>query len=107
MAAFDDGTTAVLNSTALLGRNPSANEGETVEQLIDFADLGRSVSKTHLHLLVEGTGVWVTDRGSTNGSAITSPDGVETKLAAGEPMLASSGSQVSFGDRHFIVSRPV
>lgn len=107
LAAFDDGTTAVLNSTALLGRNPSANEGETVEQLIDFADLGRSVSKTHLHLLVEGTGVWVTDRGSTNGSAITSPDGVETKLAAGEPMLASSGSQVSFGDRHFIVSRPV
>lgn len=101
---FDDGAAVRVTGTALLGRNPAAAIGETVNQLIDFADMGRSVSKTHLHLQSDGsTGLWITDRGSTNGSSIVAPDGWHEALAPHSPVLAPSGSTVYFGDRHFTV----
>ena len=101
---FDDGAAVRVTGTALLGRNPAAAIGETVNQLIDFADMGRSVSKTHLHLQSDGsTGLWITDRGSTNGSSIVAPDGRHEALAPHSPVLAPSGSTVYFGDRHFTV----
>lgn len=101
---FDDGAAVRVTGTALLGRNPAPAIGEKVNQLIDFADMGRSVSKTHLHLQADGsTGLWITDRGSTNGSSIVAPDGRHEALAAHSPVLAPSGSTVYFGDRHFTV----
>ncbi|MER1995519.1 MAG: RDD family protein [Arthrobacter sp.] len=101
---FDDGAAVRVTGTALLGRNPAPAIGEKVNHLIDFADMGRSVSKTHLHLQSEGsTGLWITDRGSTNGSSIVAPDGRHEALAAHSPVLAPSGSTVYFGDRHFTV----
>ncbi|GAA1922213.1 hypothetical protein GCM10009688_29050 [Arthrobacter gandavensis] len=101
---FDDGAAVRVTGTALLGRNPAPAIGEKVSQLIDFADMGRSVSKTHLHLQSDGsTGLWITDRGSTNGSSIVAPDGRHEALAAHSPVLAPSGSTVYFGDRHFTV----
>ncbi|MER2133529.1 MAG: RDD family protein [Arthrobacter sp.] len=101
---FDDGAAVRVTGTALLGRNPAPAIGEKVNQLIDFADMGRSVSKTHLHLQSGGSsGLWVTDRGSTNGSSILAPDGRHEALAAHSPVLAPSGSTVYFGDRHFTV----
>lgn len=105
LAAFDDGSRVQITGSALLGRNPAAAPGEDVAQLIDYADMGRSVSKTHLHLQADPSGLWVTDRNSTNGSAITTPDGVRTALAADSPALAVNGSTVHFGDRHFLVGR--
>jgi hypothetical protein len=77
-----------------------------IDQLIDFLDQGPSVSKTHLHVRVEGHGLWVSDRNSTNGSAITAPDGQRTRLRAGETLLAQPGPTVHFGDRSFLVVRP-
>ena len=101
---FDDGAAVRVTGTALLGRNPAPAIGEKVNQLIDFADMGRSVSKTHLHLQSDGSaGLWVTDRDSTNGSSIVAPDGRHEALAAHSPVLAPSGSTVYFGDRHFTV----
>ncbi|MGW9402396.1 RDD family protein [Arthrobacter sp. NPDC055585] len=101
---FDDGAAVRITGTALLGRNPAPAIGEKVNQLIDFADMGRSVSKTHLHLQADGsTGLWITDRDSTNGSSIVAPDGRHEALAAHSPVLAPSGSTVYFGDRHFTV----
>jgi hypothetical protein len=95
-----------LRSHALIGRNPAGQNGEMIDQLIDFSDQGRSVSKTHLHVRVEGQGLWVSDRNSTNGSAITAPDGQRTPVRAGETLLAQPGSTVHFGDRSFLVVRP-
>ena len=100
---FDDGAVVRVPGSALLGRNPSRLDGETVDQLIDFADLSRSVSKTHLHLRVDGGGVWVTDRNSTNGSAASTPDGLDEDLTPEQPVLVPVGSTVHFGDRHFII----
>ena len=101
---FDDGSTVVVTGTALLGRNPAAKPEENADQLLDFADMGRSVSKTHLHLQADPNGVWVTDRNSTNGSAVLTAQGLRENLEPMRPVLAPSGSTVFFGDRSFTVS---
>ncbi|MBD8043027.1 RDD family protein [Arthrobacter sp. Sa2BUA2] len=105
LLTFDDGATVRVAGTALLGRNPAAAIGESADQLIDFADMGRSVSKTHLHLQADGvSGLWVTDRNSTNGSSVVAPDGRHVALEAHSPVLAPTGSTVYFGDRHFTIA---
>ncbi|MGF6832572.1 putative RDD family membrane protein YckC [Paenarthrobacter sp. TE4293] len=98
---IDDGQDVQLGGSVLLGRNPAPQAGEAVEQLLPVADPGRSISKTHLHLRVDGDGVWVTDRNSTNGSAVTTPDGLQTRLQPGQAVLVRPGSTVHFGDRSF------
>ncbi|MEV7648923.1 RDD family protein [Arthrobacter sp. NPDC089319] len=100
---FDDGRDVVLETTALIGRNPAAAAGEDIDQLIDFADMGRSVSKTHVLLRADGATVWVTDRNSTNGTAVTGADGIRRQLAPGEPVAAAPGATVEFGDRSFTI----
>lgn len=100
---FDDGRDVVLETTALIGRNPAAAAGEDIDQLIDFADMGRSVSKTHMLLCVDGATVWVTDRNSTNGSAVTGADGIRRPLVPGIPVAAAPGATVEFGDRSFTI----
>jgi uncharacterized RDD family membrane protein YckC len=100
---FDDGRDVRLETTALIGRNPAAAAGEDIDQLIDFADMGRSVSKTHVLLRVDGGTVWVTDRNSTNGTAVTGTDGIRRQLAPGEPVAAAPGATVEFGDRSFTI----
>lgn len=102
---LDDGRDIELDRTVLVGRNPSGHPGEDSVQLIPVADPGRSISKTHLHLLAGNGGVWVTDRNSTNGSAVTTPDGIRTALAAGEPTHVRPGSTVHFGDRSFYLGQ--
>ncbi len=97
----DDGQDIQLGGSVLLGRNPAPQAGESVEQLLPVTDPGRSISKTHLHLRVDGDGVWVTDRHSTNGSAVTTPDGLQTRLNPGEASFVRPGSTVHFGDRSF------
>ncbi|ABM09951.1 RDD family protein [Paenarthrobacter aurescens] len=98
---IDDGQDIQLGGSVLLGRNPAPQPGESVEQLLPVSDPGRSISKTHLHLRVDGDGVWVTDRNSTNGSAVTTPDGIQTRLHPGEASFVRPGSTVHFGDRSF------
>lgn len=98
---LDDGRDFQLDHTVLIGRNPGGLPGEHVAQLLAVADPGRSISKTHLHLREDNGGVWVTDRNSTNGSAVTTPDGIRTALRAGEPAYVRPGSTVHFGDRTF------
>jgi uncharacterized RDD family membrane protein YckC len=102
---LDDGRDIELDRTALIGRNPAGHPGEDSVQLIPVADPGRSISKTHLHLLAGNGGVWVTDRNSTNGSAVTTPDAIRTALAAGEPTHVRPGSTVHFGDRSFYLGQ--
>lgn len=102
---IDDGKDIQLDGSALLGRNPEGQAGELIGQLVPVADPGRSISKTHLHLKPENDGVWVTDRNSTNGSALTTPDGVQTRLHPGQPVFVRPGSTVHFGDRTFYVGQ--
>ncbi len=102
---LDDGREIELDRTVLVGRNPAGHPGEGPVQLIPVADPGRSISKTHLHLHAGNGGVWVTDRNSTNGSAVSTPDGTHAVLAAGVPTHVRPGSTVHFGDRSFYLGQ--
>ena len=102
---IDDGREIELDRASLIGRNPAGHPGEDAVQLIPVADPGRSISKTHLHLQAGDGGIWVTDRNSTNGSAVTTPDGIRTALAPGEPTHVRPGSTVHFGDRSFYLGQ--
>jgi uncharacterized RDD family membrane protein YckC len=102
---LDDGRDFQLDRSVLVGRNPVGQAGEQQAQLLAVDDPGRSISKTHLHLLTDGAGVWVTDRNSTNGSAMTTPDGHRTPLQPGVPAFVTPGSSVHFGDRTFYLGQ--
>ncbi|WP_448629164.1 FHA domain-containing protein [Cellulomonas soli] len=90
-----DGRRVTVTRSALVGRNPHA-EGDA--QLIRVVDPGRSVSKTHLQIGVEPGGVWVCDRGSTNGTIVTLPDGAQVICGTDQQVRLREGSTVAFGD---------
>jgi len=100
---FDDGVVLAVTGTGLLGRSPAAQPGEVVEHLYSIDDPERQLSKTHLAFGLDGTGVWVADRGSSNGTYITNASGATFAL---EPMKRTSvepGSVVEIGARTFTI----
>ena len=90
----------------LLGRNPQPRAGEEDAQLIKVADETRTVSKSHLALGVDGNGMYVMDRGSTNGSTVTTQDGESQPCPPGDLVAVHPGAVVSFGDHWLEVRRP-
>ncbi|GEK19535.1 hypothetical protein CXY01_00550 [Cellulomonas xylanilytica] len=90
-----DGRRVTIARTALVGRNP-ASDAEV--QLVRVVDPARSVSKTHLQIGVEPGGVWVADRGSTNGTVVTLPDGAQVVCRVDQQVRLRVGSTVTFGD---------
>jgi len=95
--ALDDGRVLTVERLALVGRNPSP--GPDV-QVVRVVDPSRSVSKTHLQLAVDGAGgSWVVDRGSTNGTVVTLPDGGQVVCRVDHPVRLREGAVVVFGDR--------
>lgn len=100
-----DGEEVHLTGFALLGRNPARRDDEPMpERVITVPDERRSVSKTHLAAGVDRAGVWVRDRGSTNGTVVTLPDGAQVICAPGQQVRVPQGATVSFGDFWFTVS---
>lgn len=98
-AVLDDGSEVDLSAPVLLGRDPSTSVEEGDAQLVAVADPERTVSKTHLKVELLGGVVLVTDRGSTNGSALVAADGSESELEAGSPTEVPAGVAVRFGTR--------
>lgn len=94
--ALDDGRTLTVERVALLGRNPTPAPGV---QVVRVTDPGRSVSKTHLELGADASGAWVTDRGSTNGTVVTLPDGAQVVCRVDHPVRLRPGAVVVLGDR--------
>ena len=90
-----DGRRVLIARTALVGRNPASDADV---QLVRVVDPARSVSKTHLQIGVEPGGVWVADRGSTNGTVVTLPDGAQVVCRVDQQVRLRVGSTVSFGD---------
>jgi uncharacterized RDD family membrane protein YckC len=102
---LDDGREIVLSGTVLIGRNPVARGGEDVSDLISVGADGRMVSKTHLAVGVDQRGVYVVDRGSTNGTAIATSGGIFEPCAAGDRVRVRDGQVISFGDHSLVVHR--
>lgn len=95
---LDSGERIEVEHTLLVGRLPGNGDGED-HPLFAWPDLSRSMSKTHALFEWTGTVLRVTDRGSTNGSSLTAPDGTIQPLAAGLPGSAAPGWTVHLGDR--------
>ncbi len=94
-----DNRVVVLDGTALVGRNPSPREGESLPvQVIAVLDRGRSVSKTHFAMGVDADGVWLKDRSSTNGTIVTLTDGQQILCAPEQSVRVPVGASVAFGD---------
>jgi uncharacterized RDD family membrane protein YckC len=102
---LDDGRRIALDGLVLLGRNPQPKAGEEDAQLIKIADETRTVSKSHLAVGVDSGGVYVVDRGSTNGSTVSTTNGISTRCKAGEMVRVGEGAIVSIGDHWLEITR--
>ena len=101
---FSTGESVTVAGSGLVGRNPSTQPGEYVDQLVPIFDAGKSVSKTHLEFGQEGGRFWVSDRYSTNGSVIRQPDAEARRCDAGRRYFIARGTRVDVGEQFFVVS---
>ena len=105
VAELDDGREITVRGLVLLGRNPQPSDGEADAELIKLSDESRTVSKTHLALGVDDAGLFVVDRGSTNGSTVTPPGRPTGPWARSTRSRCVEGSVVSIGDHWLRIRR--
>jgi len=101
---FSTGESVTVGGSGLVGRNPSMQPGEYVDQLVPIFDAGKSVSKTHLEFGQEAGRFWVSDRYSTNGSVIRQPDAEPRRCDPGRRYFVARGTRVDIGEQFFVVS---
>jgi len=101
---LDDGRRVPVTGLVLIGRNPRPQPDEQA-QLVQAGVESRMVSKTHLAVGLDHRGLYVMDRGSTNGTAIANSGGQFEPCAPGDPVRVREGQIISFGDRYLEVRR--
>ena len=101
---FDTGLQVPVEPFMLIGRDPEPAAGEPRAALVPIDDVDLTVSKTHLSLKITNGQIWVTDRGSTNGSALLGAKGQVTPLEPGTETLVQADNTVRFGARSFVVA---
>ena len=101
---FSTGENVTIAGAGLIGRNPVAQPGEYVDQLIAVFDPTKSVSKTHLEFGQEAGRFWVSDRFSTNGSVVRQPDAEPRRCEPGRRYFVARGTRIDIGEQFFVVS---
>jgi len=101
---FSTGENVTITGAGLVGRNPVAEPGEFVDQLVPIFDPTKSVSKTHLEFGQESGRFWVSDRFSTNGSVVRQPDEDPRRCDPGKRYFVARGTRVDVGEQFFVVS---
>jgi hypothetical protein len=96
---LDTGEVVPITRHGALGRDPVAPGGDASDLLIALQGDTLSVSKTHLEFGLDGGRVWVSDRGSTNGTALVRGDGAELELDPGERVRVEAGDRIRVGTR--------
>lgn len=103
---FDTGPRVRVVGRGLAGRGPRAEDGADILHVVAVDDASRSVSRVHLEFGPEApatpegvAGVWVLDRGSTNGTVVVAPDGDARVLPAGTRAVVRAGWTVRLGER--------
>lgn len=100
---FDTGESLAVVGDGAVGRRPQGAVDGAVAHAVAIDDPSRSISKLHLVFGPEPGGLWVMDRGSTNGTVVVTPDGVMRALPAGVRAHVAPGWVVRFGERTFRV----
>lgn len=107
---LDSGQRVSLNGGLLIGRNPSNAVGSIQHELLALPDLSRTLSKTHALIEWVGGEIWVTDLGSTNGTALL---GTADTAAPGDALAAGIRTPVperwtlALGDRSLSFVKPM
>jgi hypothetical protein len=101
---FSTGENVTISGAGLIGRNPVAQPGEVMDQLIAVFDPTKSVSKTHLEFGQEAGRFWVSDRFSTNGSVVRQPDAEPRRCEPGRRYFVARGTRIDIGEQFFVVS---
>jgi hypothetical protein len=81
------GAEVPLDTAVLLGRDPVAPEGARGARPIAVRDPQKTVSKTHVLLTPDPSGVRVRDLNSTNGTTLVLPGGSAPVPARGEVLV--------------------
>jgi pSer/pThr/pTyr-binding forkhead associated (FHA) protein len=103
---IDSGEEAVIQRLLIIGRAPSRRDGESHAEMLAVNDPSLSVSKTHLAIEVDGDGLWVVDRNSTNGTWIDEGRGALRPVPAGQRTRVPPGARVLIGERVLTFTRP-
>lgn len=96
VVTLDDGTSATVAAVTVIGRNPVRREG--APEVLQVPDLSRTMSKSHAVLEPDAPRLWVTDLGSTNGTALLAA-GHRRSLAPGVRTAVGTGEVLELGDR--------
>lgn len=100
-----DGSVEVIVGNVIVGRAATAVVAKPAARLLSIIDPSRSVSKNHAVFSDENGTLFVEDLGSMNGVVVTTVDGRETELRAGERLRLDHGAVVELGDMQLTVNR--
>ncbi|MCI9859036.1 FHA domain-containing protein [Microbacterium proteolyticum] len=98
---LDSGERLPLDTALILGRAPSA-PADAPAEVYRWADMSRTLSKSHVRLEWDGRQVWVIDLGSTNGTFVRG-DGASTPLLPHQRTPVPTGVVLEIGDRTLTV----
>ena len=100
----DEGATVTVLGTTIVGRSPVDPTG--THYLLGIPDIGRSISRSHAVLELDGPLLWVTDLASANGSAVALPGQQFSPLTPHVRTPAPAGSRIALGTRTLHVADP-
>jgi pSer/pThr/pTyr-binding forkhead associated (FHA) protein len=92
-------------ATVVVGRDPVARASDVAPTLVAMLDETRTVSKTHFACGHDERGLWVEDRGSTNGTTVSDRSGQAMELPTGRRVRVPVDVTIVFGDQRATVSR--
>ncbi len=101
-AVLDSGGQELIDSVLVLGRAPSSDDPKA--RLVTVSDSTRSLSRTHLRLGPNHSGVWVEDAFSANGTKARTPDGSVTELPRGQKRSVPIGTILIMGERTLTIT---
>jgi hypothetical protein len=101
----DDGGVVEVERRLIIGRDPSAIDGNDVIAVVGADDA--SVSASHALLEVRSDGLWITDLGSTNGTVQLDLDGNEKACPPHVAVAVAEGSAIELGAYTLIARRHV
>lgn len=102
---FDTGERVRVVGRGLVGRGPRAEDGQDILHVVALNDAARSLSRVHAEFgpqpatTDEDAAIWLSDRGSTNGTVVIDPTGSARVLPSGARAVVRAGWTVRLGDR--------
>jgi ribosomal protein L40E len=101
---FSTGQNLIVTTSALVGRSPAPQDGESVGTLFSIDDPTRTVSKTHFRIDWKDDALNIVDRHSGNGVVVERDSESPRTLAPMAAFELHEGDRVLIGDQAFTVT---